>query len=54
MVANRPPALVTASAGNHGRGLAVRGPIARLPLIVYVPEDAPRVKLDAIRRGGAN
>ncbi len=50
---NRPPALVTASAGNHGRGLAFAASIARLPLIVYVPEDAPRVKLEAIRRAGA-
>jgi threonine dehydratase len=50
---NRPPALVTASAGNHGRGLAFAASIAQLPLIVYVPEDAPRVKLEAIRRAGA-
>jgi threonine dehydratase len=48
-----PPALVTASAGNHGRGLAVAAAIARLPLMVYVPEDAPRIKLDAIRAAGA-
>jgi threonine dehydratase len=48
-----PPALVTASAGNHGRGLAVAAAIARLPLIVYVPEDAPWVKLDPIRAAGA-
>ena len=33
-----PPALVTASAGNHGRGLAFAAAIARLPLIVYVPK----------------
>ena len=50
---NRPPALVTASAGNHGRGLAFAASIAKLPLIVYVPEDAPRIKLEAIRRAGA-
>jgi threonine dehydratase len=49
----QPPALVTASAGNHGRGLAVAAALARLPLIVYVPEDAPRIKLDAIRAAGA-
>jgi threonine dehydratase len=48
-----PAALVTASAGNHGRGLAVAAALARLPLIVYVPEDAPRIKLDAIRAAGA-
>ena len=50
---NRPPALVTASAGNHGRGLAFAAAVARLPLIVYVPEQAPRVKLEAMRRAGA-
>ena len=50
---DRPPALVTASAGNHGRGLAFATSIARLPLIVYVPEQAPKVKLEAMRRAGA-
>jgi threonine dehydratase len=50
---NRPPGLVTASAGNHGRGLAFAASIAQLPLIVYVPEEAPRVKLEAMRRAGA-
>ena len=50
---DRPPALVTASAGNHGRGLAFAAAIAKLPLIVYVPEHAPRVKLEAMRRAGA-
>ena len=48
-----PAALVTASAGNHGRGLAFAAAIARLPLIVYVPEAAPRVKLDPMRAAGA-
>ena len=51
---NRPPALVTASAGNHGQGLAFAAAVARLPLIVYVPEQAPRVKLEAMRRAGAD
>jgi threonine dehydratase len=50
----QPRALVTASAGNHGRALAVAATLARLPLIVYVPEDAPRIKLDAIRAAGAD
>ena len=48
-----PPALVTASAGNHGRALAFAASLARLPLIVYVPEDAPRIKLEGIRAAGA-
>ena len=49
-----PPArLVTASAGNHGRGLAAAAEVFGLPLVVFTPADAPRVKLDPIRRHGA-
>jgi threonine dehydratase len=48
------PPLVTASAGNHGRALAFAAREAGLRLTVYVPESAPRVKLDAIRREGAD
>lgn len=47
------PVLVTASAGNHGRALAHAAGAAGLRLTVYVPESAPRTKLDAIRRAGA-
>jgi threonine dehydratase len=47
------PPLVTASAGNHGRGLALAAREANVPLIVYAPEHAPRTKLDAIRGTGA-
>ena len=50
----RAPALVTASAGNHGRALAVAAMQAGMPLTVYVPEQAPRTKLDAIRATGAD
>ena len=46
--------LVTASAGNHGRALAYAARFAGLPLTVYVPENAPRTKLDAIRLSGAD
>jgi threonine dehydratase len=45
--------LVTASAGNHGRALAVAAERFSLPLVVFTPTDAPRTKLDAIRRHGA-
>ena len=48
------PPLVTASAGNHGRALAWAANEARLPLIVYVPRNAPRTKIDAIRASGAD
>jgi threonine dehydratase len=47
------PPLVTASAGNHGRALAYAARQAGLPLTVYVPQAAPRVKLEAIRNEGA-
>ncbi len=45
--------LVTASAGNHGRGLAAAAETFHLPLIVFTPADAPRTKLAAIERHGA-
>jgi threonine dehydratase len=48
-----PAALVTASAGNHGRALAHAARLADLPLTVYVPGTAPRTKLDALRSSGA-
>jgi len=47
------PPLVTASAGNHGQALAYAAHAAKLPLTVYVPEHAPRTKLDAIHAAGA-
>lgn len=45
--------LVTASAGNHGRALAYAANVFSLPLTVFIAEDAPRAKIDAIRRSGA-
>jgi len=49
-----PAQLVTASAGNHGRALAAAAQTFGLPLIVFTPSDAPKTKLDAIRRHGAD
>jgi len=49
-----PERLVTASAGNHGRGLAAAAKMFDLPLVVFTPADAPRAKLDAIRRDNAD
>ena len=51
--ADRPSALVTASAGNHGQALAYAARSAGLPLTVYVPSKAPRNKQEAIQRMGA-
>jgi threonine dehydratase len=49
-----PARLVTASAGNHGRALAAAAQTFGLPLVVFTPSDAPKTKLDAIRRHGAD
>ena len=49
-----PSGLVTASAGNHGRALATAARTFNLPLVVFTPADAPKTKLDAIRRDGAD
>jgi threonine dehydratase len=50
----RAPVLVTASAGNHGRALAYAAERLGLRTIVFTPRNAPRAKLDAIRRHGAD
>ncbi|MGE5816338.1 MAG: threonine ammonia-lyase [Acidobacteriota bacterium] len=48
-----PAPLVTASAGNHGRALALAAEQINVPLTVFVPENAPKTKIDAIRNHGA-
>jgi len=45
--------LVTASAGNHGRALAYAANMFDLPLVVFIAAGAPRAKIDAIARCGA-
>jgi threonine dehydratase len=47
------PRLVTASAGNHGRALAFGAESLNLALTVFIPRDAPRSKVEAIRASGA-
>ena len=47
------PSIVTASAGNHGRAMAQAAAAAGIALTVYVPEHAPRTKIEAIREAGA-
>jgi threonine dehydratase len=47
------PRLVTASAGNHGKALAYAARMLDLPLIVFIPGNAPRAKMEAIRAAGA-
>lgn len=46
--------VVTASAGNHGRAIALAAEMLGLRATVFTPRDAPRSKLDAIRRHGAD
>ncbi|MDP2389665.1 MAG: threonine/serine dehydratase [Acidobacteriota bacterium] len=47
------PQLVTASAGNHGRALALAAERLGLACIVFTPASAPEAKKNAIRRHGA-
>jgi len=47
------PSIVTASAGNHGRAMAHAAAATGMRLTVYVPENAPRTKVDAIGQLGA-
>jgi threonine dehydratase len=47
------PALVTASAGNHGWALAEAAAATGMSCVVFTPSDAPRSKLDAIEAAGA-
>src|SRR6187402_2337538 len=47
------PLLVTASAGNHGRSLALAAERLGLDCVVFTPVTAPEAKKNAIRRHGA-
>jgi len=48
------PHVVTASAGNHGRGVAWAAERCGLQATIFTPRQAPRAKLDAIARHGAD
>ena len=47
------PTIVTASAGNHGRGVAMAASRLGFQAVVFAPASAPTVKKAAIRRHGA-
>jgi threonine dehydratase len=49
----RSPGVVTYSSGNHGRAVALAAREVSVPAVVVVPEDAPEVKVQGIRRLGA-
>ncbi len=46
-------AVVTASAGNHGRGVALAAQRFGIVATIFVPRTAPRVKIDGMRECGA-
>jgi threonine dehydratase len=52
--AQRAAGVITASAGNHGLGVAYAAATFKTPATVYVPEAANTFKVEAIRRLGAN
>lgn len=45
--------VVTHSSGNHGAALAYAASIRAIPCTVVMPEDAPHVKIDAVRGYGS-
>ena len=45
--------LVTASAGNHGQGVALSGGIVGAPVLIFVSDQAVSTKVDAMRKLGA-
>ncbi len=49
----RSAGVITASAGNHGQGVAYAAAAFKIPATVYVPETANPLKVEAIRRLGA-
>lgn len=50
----RKKGIVAASAGNHGQGIALAGKLTGTSVIVFIPENTPRVKIEAIRNLGAD
>ena len=44
--------VITASAGNHGQGVAYGASVFGIPATVYVPEGANQLKVEAIKRMG--
>jgi threonine dehydratase len=51
--AERAEGVITASAGNHGQGVAYAALTFGIPATVYVPTNANQLKIEAIKRLGA-
>jgi threonine dehydratase len=49
----REKGIVTASAGNHGMGVALAGKICEVPVTIFIPENTPPIKKKAILELGA-
>jgi threonine dehydratase len=49
----REAGVITASAGNHGQGVAHAAQVFRVPATVYVPDNANQLKVEAIKRLGS-
>jgi len=45
--------LLAASAGNHGQGVALAGQVVNAPVKIFVSENAPSVKINAMKSLGA-
>lgn len=52
-LAGRPPAVVAASGGNHGLGVAYAATVAGVRAVVVVPESVPGTKAAALTAAGA-
>ncbi len=47
------PGVITASAGNHGQGVAFAARLLGVPSLVFMPENTPLQKVTAVREYGA-
>ena len=50
---SRRAGVITYSSGNHGRAVALVAEAFRAPAVVVMPETTPRVKVEGVRRHGA-
>lgn len=53
LAADRAHVVITHSSGNHGQALAMAAAVHGLRAIVVIPDDAPQIKIDAVRSRGA-
>lgn len=47
------PGVTAASSGNHGQAVAFVAGMLNIPAIIVMPETAPRIKVEAVKRYGA-